>query len=499
LISGAVGPGDHEHETSSIWLVSILGGAPRRLRGDAYRASVSPDDSLVAYMSQDGIWLADADGENPREFIEARDWGRVGSPAWSSDGRRVVYIRVGWAESGPVKTIESRGLDEEASIVLVRNVSSGAGIWAQDFLMLDDRLVYAMGEPAPRKRDRNLWEIAIGSGKGKPRGEPRRLTDWVGFNIRGLSVTADRSQLAFKNHRGQNDVFVGELGDGGRSLENARRLTLDDRNDLPSCWTPDGRAVVFQSDRYGNEDLLVQGLDQRNAQDLVLGAEDQRDPHLTPDGTSFLYWELQEGASGPKAPRRLLRIPVTGGPTEFVLEAQGGAGFDCATTPDGPCLLFEPRYRERIATISRLDPITGKGEELWRIDRDPTVDPTIDRRPAISPDGSRFAMVGHTKDDRSIRLLDALTGELIRDIDVDGLPGMDFYYVEWSPDGSGFYVVGDSPRGAALLRVDLQGEAHVLYEDQTGDFFSVKPSPDGRHLAFGKRTKESNAWMIEKF
>ena len=89
MISGAVGPGDHEAETSSIWLVSILGGAPRRLRGDAVRAKLSPDDSLVAYMSQGGIWLADASGENPREFIGAGDWEFLGSPDWSSVGNRV--------------------------------------------------------------------------------------------------------------------------------------------------------------------------------------------------------------------------------------------------------------------------------------------------------------------------------------------------------------------------------------------------------------------------
>ena len=110
-----------------------------------------------------------------------------------------------------------------------------------------------------------------------------------------------------------------------------------------------------------------------------------------------------------------------------------------------------------------------------------------------------MAIVGHTKDDRSIRLLDALTGEVVRDIVVEGLPGVDFTDVEWSPDGSGFYLVGDSPRGVALVRVDLDGEAHVLHEDRTGDFWAVKPSPDGRHLAFGKTTPESNAWIIEKF
>ena len=239
----------------------------------------------------------------------------------------------------------------------------------------------------------------------------------------------------------------------------------------------------------------MQGLDQRNAQDLVLGAGDQSDSQLTPDGNFFLYWELQEDASGWNSSPRLLRIPVEGGPTEFVLEAQAGAAFDCATTPDGPCLLYEVLFEERMAALSRLDPVTGKGEELWRNDVDPTVFP----KSALSPDGSRFAIVGHTQKDRSIRLVDTLTGEVVRDVDVEGLPGVSFSEVEWSPDGDGFYLVGEFPRGVALVRVALNGEAHVLHEDQTGFFFSIKPSPDGRHLAFEKSTVESNAWMIEKF
>ncbi len=71
--------------------------------------------------------------------------------------------------------------------------------------------------------------------------------------------------------------------------------------------------------------------------------------------------------------------------------------------------------------------------------------------------------------------------------------------MEWSPDGSGFYVIGESPRGVALLRVDLQGEAHVLYEDLTGNLYAARPSPDGHHLAFEMQISEANVWMIEKF
>jgi dipeptidyl aminopeptidase/acylaminoacyl peptidase len=447
-----------------------------------------------------GIWLADADGENPREFIGAEEWEFLGSPDWSSDGKRVVYRRLSPSEAGMQATIESRGLDEETSTVLVRDENfrfTNVGLaFIADFLMLDDRLVYVMDEPAPRNRDQNLWEITIDPRSGKPTGEPRRLTDLVDFSILDLSVTADGSQLAFLNDRGQTDVYIGELGDGGRSLDNARRLTLDDRNDSPSCWTLDSRAVVFQSDRNGNEDLLVQGLDQRNAQDLAIGAGNQTEPHLTPDGTFFLYWDWESpaNAGGPNVRSRLLRVPVGGGPTELVVEVQGGAWIDCATTPDGPCLLAEVRRAEQIVTLSRLDPVAGRGEELFRVD----LGSAIRGKPALSPDGGRFAIVGQGKD-RSIRLQDALTGEFIRDIDVDGLPGVSFTEVEWSPDGSGFYVAGESPRALSLLRVDLNGEAHVLHEDPTGHLFSVRPSPDGRHLAFEKATRDSNVWVIEGF
>ena len=498
MISGAVGPGDHANETSSIWLISILGGVPRRLRGDAARAELSPDDSLVAYMSEEGIWLADADGENPREFIEPKDWEFVGSPVWSADGKRVIYVRVAQAEGGPVETIESRSLDEDRSIVLIRDRPAGevAGFlpFAKGFLMLEDRLVYTRNEPAPRTGEANLWEIAIDPRSGEPRGEPRRLTDWVGVSPMVLSATADGSQLTFLNNRSQVDVHIGELVEGGRSL-NVRRLTLDDRDDKPSCWTADGRALVFTSNRSGNWDLLVQGVEQRSAQPLVSGLGDQVGAQLTPDRTSFLYWESRDANAGPSEPQRLLRIPAEGGPTELVLETPGQAWQTCATTPEGSCLLFEHRLERGVIAVSQLDPVSGKGRELWQLQRDPRLDPKW----SLSPDGSQLAIVGNTENRRLIRLVDALTGDVVRDVELDGFPGMSFANVAWSPDGVGFYAIGDSDRGMALLAVDPGGKAQVLHENRLGFYTSVEPSPDGRYLAFGILTLDSNAWMIDEF
>jgi hypothetical protein len=70
--------------------------------------------------------------------------------------------------------------------------------------------------------------------------------------------------------------------------------------------------------------------------------------------------------------------------------------------------------------------------------------------------------------------------------------------------------------GSALLRVDLQGNAHVLLEQQGstapwGNGPSVPgwygapsapmavPSPDGRHLAIYDWKMSANMWMMENF
>ncbi len=67
LASGAAGKAN----VSSIWSISILGGAPRRLREDAGGASASPDGSHIAFTSGNGeeIWLMGANGEEPQRIV----------------------------------------------------------------------------------------------------------------------------------------------------------------------------------------------------------------------------------------------------------------------------------------------------------------------------------------------------------------------------------------------------------------------------------------------
>jgi Tol biopolymer transport system component len=54
----------------------------------------------------------------------------------------------------------------------------------------------------------------------------------------------------------QNSIFIGNFDSSSPSLTDIRRLTLDERTSYPHAWTADGRAVIFESDRNGNFDLL---------------------------------------------------------------------------------------------------------------------------------------------------------------------------------------------------------------------------------------------------
>jgi hypothetical protein len=80
-------------------------------------------------------------------------------------------------------------------------------------------------------------------------------------------------------------------------------------------------------------------------------------------------------------------------------------------------------------------------------------------------------------------------------------PSWDIYEVAWAADGHSVFTFGARALSTFIIRVDLNGNAHVLMDTGKGNggLFSPHASPDGRHLTFGKVTYESNAWLLQNF
>ena len=481
----AVGPGE-SGETTGIWAVSILGGAPRRLRDAAGRTSVSPDGAHIAYIggrAQSEIWVMGANGESPKKLLQGAPGDRLLQLQWSPKGERIAYLKSHPGSEMSKTSVESLPLAGGISTTFLAAPALSSFCWSSD-----GRIIYSMLEPPPNDKDMNLWALRVERSGANPSGVPQRITNWAGLSLLDLSVSVDGKHLVFVNAGPQSDVYLAELeGKGGLQ---PRRFTLEGRNNVPSAWTRDGQALFFSSDRNGNWDLFRQRLLERSAQDFVLGPGDQTEPQLSPDAAWVLYWDSTPQAAGAPAPSRLLRIPVSRGAPEVVLEATRGASVRCAPR-HLPCILGELDKSKGELVFSSFDPLRGRTRELMRLAADVEGVPAWD----LSPDGSAVAIVDLDEPKDDIRVVELENGSA-RTIAVGSSERLSG--ICWSADGKSWFVTGSSLRGSAIFQVRLDGAVSELWKSSTA-LASPLVSPDGKNLAFSSSTYNSNAWVIENF
>ena len=293
----------------------------------------------------------------------------------------------------------------------------------------------------------------------------------------------------------QHDVYVADLGRDGR-LVDARRLTLNDSNDVPTAWTPDGTAVYFSSDRNGNFDIFRQSLDGRIAEPIVEGPEDELGPTaVSPDGR-WLYYVVQ-----PKGwhltwrrPVEVMRIPASGGaPQRFGGEA-GTKQVSCARSPSTTCVLIERASNQHEVAIYTVDHSNGKGRMITSM----PLSGASDSYPAeISPDGTRVAVL--MAREGKIHIV-SISGESPRDILVTSRP-LDMEAIYWAADSGGVYLSSTSytgvPSGTDLLHVDVNGRVSVVWHGSPPEPTVGIPSPDGRHIAITHTSAVSNVWLLK--
>lgn len=483
-------------------MISVIGATLKKLRDDAYDASLSPDGSQIIFrdsITRD-IWIMAADGGQARLLIKPDAGFHFFWPTWFENGQRIAYFKYRPTNGLTNLALESRNLKGGDPVMLVSNPRI-----TDYFFAGPERLVYAVREAPPNQYDTNLWELRVDPKTGKPQGEPRRLTDWTGFYFGNPELTADGKRLVFLNGRQQSDVYLGELSGGGKELKNPQRLTLDDRVDWPGGWSPDSKTIFLYSDRNGHFDIYRQGVGERNAQPLVTGAEEKWAPQISPDGQWVLYLQGQRSVEGTSIPAtKLMRAPLAGGPSETVMDVTGSAtilsggdpifsvgGFPSFRCPASgtTCVLAEGD--ESQITFTAFDPGQGRKGELLKLPAEPDFTAWD-----LSRDGKRIAVstFDHKAGDvKIIALADKSTTKL------SAMPWTQLAAIAWSADGKGLYLTSASSRGTTMVVMEPGSKPTPVFKQPSWDIFSLSPSPDGRYLAFGPLTANANAWTIPNF
>lgn len=486
LLATAFQPG----RQASLWAVSILGGTPRELRDNAGAPMISPDGSRIAFSAgQDSneLWMMGANAEEPRKLVVLDANSGFQTVNWSPDGQRIAYIKSHQASDKSEMYIESRDLKGGQPALILSDPRLEEFCWLHD-----GRVIYAKAEPPPNEKDNNFWQIRVDTRTGQPSDKPRRFTNWAGFELYNMTPTADGKRLAFLKQRFHSNVYVGELQPNGTRLTTPRRLSLGEYSDSPGGWTGDSKAVLFSSYRDGRWEILKQGLDQQAAETLYTGGgENYSDLRLSADGSWVLYSVSRENA-GPATPVNLMRMPVSGGPPQLVLTARGLTDFRCGHSPATLCVLSEQSPDQKQLMFVSFDPILGRGRALTKIETDPMGAYSFD----LSPDGLRLAVEKANEPTGHIRIL-PLDGGVARDVQAKECGALNS--LNWAADGKSFFASSQSPQGAKLFHIDLEGNAQVLWAQKSGFKAWGVPSPDGKSLAILGQTFESNVWMIENF
>ena len=202
-------------------------------------------------------------------------------------------------------------------------------------------------------------------------GSIRRLTNHTADD-RAPAWSPDGRYVIFTSNRDDNDQIYVMEADGS----DPRRLTRHEAYDAEPAWSPDGRRIAFMSDRDGHADIYVMGADGSDPRRLTRDDAYDSQPAWSPDGRHIAFTSDRDdyfdvyvmGADG-SDPRRLTRHDA--------YDSQP------AWSPDG----------RRIAFVSDRD----GNDEIYVMEADGS-DPrrltdveALDVSPAWSPDGRRIA------------------------------------------------------------------------------------------------------------
>jgi len=492
LVSAAV-----PESPAILWSISLAGDGPTRIAEIKELfgpAKVSPDGKAIAYtrVNRTGgaaeMWAMDADGKSPRLIKSADPQSSFTSVGWSPSGNRLVYINREHRADRPDITVRTCDLQGRDVTTIVHELRLNGFAWTSP-----NRFIYSRtSDPGGTDSD-NLLELRV-TENGVPQGTARRLTDWSGFFAAGFTSSADGKHLAFLRGNSHIDIFVGDFGARDQAIANLRPLPIDDNYNIPLTWTLDSRELLFSSKHAENRLMYRKAVDDKTPARLVTDSAGMSFyiARPTPDGSAVIL----EGTPNGHFESGLYRAELSGGSPRLLFKTNDFVLYWCTNRVANLCVLgqMDPGTSEFV--ITRFDPQQGDRKELLRIPLEPGTSARIgdDYAWQLAPDGSQIAIL--KRHGTGIRLI-PLNGEPVRTFQLKA--HTDVFDLNWTSDSKSLLISALAPEGAAILHVDLEGNAHQLWQQRQAHWVGVMQSPDARRIITYSVIDAANVWMIDNF
>ncbi|MBK9166290.1 MAG: PD40 domain-containing protein [Bryobacterales bacterium] len=275
----------------SVWLVSPLGGAERKLT-DAARFPISwtPDSRAITITDRAApgepyrVFLVNlADGSrqpltDPPATAQGDEEARL-----SPDGKTLAFIR--W-ENTTMADLHVASVDGDGRVRRLTGDRRGIRgfAWTRD----GSEIVFA----SRRGGDQSLWRVPVSGG------EPRRLAG-VGEFVSYPAISHSASvppRLAFQRTEEDINIWRMALGEYRKQGPAPARFLASTRLDANPQYSPDGSRVAFLSDQGGLDEIWISDAEGASLQQLTsLNTGHLGSPRWSPDGRFIVFDSVATG------------------------------------------------------------------------------------------------------------------------------------------------------------------------------------------------------------
>lgn len=382
-----------------------------------------------------------------------------GSPALSTDGKTIAFVRVTSYNAGDIFLVSPRGGPPQR--VTFDNADIRGVAWTAN----NSQLIFSSN----RGGSHRLWRLSL---------DTKQIEPFPASSLNALhpAVDATRNRLIYTEWTFNTNIWRVDLRSPPEQRKAVEWITSTLHQDSPK-YSPDGTHIVFVSDRSGYWELWLADSSGRNLHQLThFNGPSAGSPEWSNNGQEIAFDLRADGVSN------IFTVNVNTGTVRQITHET----TDCMAphwSADGSVLYVVSRRTGQL--------------QIWETSLDGTLWTQLTRNGGF--DGTALQgkpqLMFTLPRARGIRMFDLRSGE---ESVVPGLASVKTYRY-WTASPTGIYYVSDGGAHVPVYFYDFQKHNITRVAEIHGALFSGTPSltvsPDGHYLAYAE-VNSFNAGLV---